>query len=171
MGIRKKILELSERTGETIVTKLQDSFGKQGHGKGKDIEQLTFESGGNVNTDINMPDHYLIVDKGVKAGRIPFGKKTGQKVSRYIQGLVDFFKKHGKSDKKALSFAIATAKVQSKTGMSTPASRRFSETGKRQQFIENTDIKKEIEATETLALDILESEANLILDEFQKIIS
>jgi len=169
MGLTKQIAQIMEATGEKVVTELKSSFKKQGHkntGKGLDsIEQVTYESQGAINTDINMADYLEIVNRGVKKSKIPFGgRKTGQVESKYIQGLVQYFFEKGYSYKKALSFAFATAKVHKKEGMSTIKSSRFSETGKRQKFIEETDIKKDIEQTEINVLNEVEREANLILD-------
>lgn len=176
MGIRKQILEIMEETAESFVKELKAGFSKQGHGKGDAIEQLTFESGGNEYSDINMPEHYEIVNKGIKASRIPFGKSTGQKRSDFIEGLIKHFRKHGVIAKELIGRAIATAKVMRGyrnkkgvfipgEGMSTLASRRFSETGKRQQFIEGTtSATKEFDRMQTKVLDAVEAEANHILD-------
>lgn len=51
--------------------------------------------------------------------------------------LKDYFLKRGLGDKEAGGAAAATIKVWMKEGMSTGASKRFSETGSRQHFIEN----------------------------------
>jgi hypothetical protein len=172
MGIRKSILEIMETTGENLVKEIQSSFQKQGHGKGDSVEQLTYESGGNVNTDINMPDYYEIVNRGVKPNKIPYGKKTGQKRSKYIEGLIKFFKSKGFDEKGAKSFAFNTAKKQKQEGLSTIASKRFSETGQRQKFLESaTDASKEFEKVDIKVLDVMENEMNLVLDELQSLIS
>lgn len=172
MGIRKRILEIMEATGENLVKETKTGFSKQGHGKGDEIEQLTFESGSDIVTHINMPAHYEIVNRGIKRNRIPFGKKTGQKTSKYINALIDFFKSKGKSEKNSKSFAFATAKKQKEEGMSTIASKRFSETGQRQKFIESTtDATKEFDKIETKVLDACEIEHHLMLYQLQKLIS
>lgn len=80
----------------------------------------------------------VIVNYGIDAGNIPYGgQTTGAKTSQYIQGLYNFFKAKGKSHKDALSFAFATAKMQKKEGMSTQASRFYSSTGERQNFLQH----------------------------------
>lgn len=83
----------------------------------------------------------VIVNAGTTPGRIPFSGTGGDGTGRsaYIQGLISFFKKRGFDEKKATSYAFATAKVQKREGMSTHASARFSETGQRQRFIQATE--------------------------------
>jgi outer membrane cobalamin receptor len=68
-----------------------------------------------------------ILDKGVAAQR------TGWKQFPF---LVDYFRKRGYADKEAKGFAAATIQKWAKEGMSTQASKRFSETGDRQGAVE-----------------------------------
>ena len=85
----------------------------------------------------NAKSYGAIVNFGVTPAKIPYGgQPTGAITSKYIQGLYNYFKSKGKSDKDALSFAFATAKVQKKQGMSTEASRLYSSTGERQNFLQ-----------------------------------
>jgi len=85
----------------------------------------------------NARSYGMIVNFGITPARIPYGgEPTGAKTSKYIQGLFNYFKSKGKSDKDALSFAFATAKVQKKQGLSTQASRLYSSTGERQNFLQ-----------------------------------
>lgn len=51
--------------------------------------------------------------------------------------LIAYFRKRGLPEKEATSAAFATIKVWMKEGMSTQASKRFSQTGSRQNFVEN----------------------------------
>lgn len=169
MGIKQKIFEIIESTGEKIASEIKDSLKKQGHsntGKGlESIEALTYSSTGEIISDINMNDYLEIVNKGVKKSKIPFGgRKTGATSSRYIQGLKEYFQTKGFSDKNALRFAFATAHKHKMEGMPTNASRRFSESGERLKFIEGaTTASKEFQNTETKVLDAVEQEANHIL--------
>lgn len=78
-----------------------------------------------------------IVNAGVTPGRIPYGgQPTGATTSKYIQGLVGYFMAKGANEKQALSYAFATAKKQKQQGMSTEASRLYSSTGERQNFLQ-----------------------------------
>lgn len=93
-----------------------------------------------------------IVDAGTTAARIPFSENSGAGTSKYIAGLMQFWKlrKPGISDKEALSLAFATAKVQKKEGMSTLGSRDYSATKQRQRFIEDA-----LDATEGKTKEIV----------------
>lgn len=77
-----------------------------------------------------------IINDGVTADRIPFYPGSGNKTSKYIQGLVNYAKlRMGASDKDAVSIAFAIAYKHKKEGMPTEASKRFSSTGKRVNFV------------------------------------
>jgi hypothetical protein len=51
--------------------------------------------------------------------------------------LIKYFQQRGLSEKEATGAAFATIKTWMKEGMSTQASKRFSKTGSRQNFVEN----------------------------------
>ena len=95
-------------------------------------------------------DYGSIVNAGVPASRIPFGKRKGganssagsAETSAYIMGLFNYWKlrKPGISDKEAMGLAFATANVQKREGMSTINSRIFSLTSKRQRFMNDLDM-------------------------------
>lgn len=80
-----------------------------------------------------------ILDAGIKPSRVPFGGGSrsggGGGTSKYIQGLVTFWKLKGLNDKQALSAAFATAKKQKLEGMPTEGSYKFSKNGSRRYFI------------------------------------
>lgn len=86
------------------------------------------------------------VDRGVTPNRIPYGSGSGGGggTSKYIQGLISYFKLRGLDEKEAKRAAFATANKHKKEGMSTDASKRFSSTGKRNHFIE--EVKDVIES-------------------------
>jgi len=56
---------------------------------------------------------------------------------KQVPFLIDYFISRGYSKAEATSFAFATVKTWMKEGMSTQASKRFSQTGARQNFIES----------------------------------
>lgn len=84
-----------------------------------------------------MHEYGFIVNDGVKAKKIPYGggESSGGK-SKYIEGLIAFFKLRGLSEDDAKKAAFATAKVQKNEGMSTIASRKYSKTKERQKFLD-----------------------------------
>lgn len=142
----------------TLNDEIKKAFQEQGHHlTGMWEESLSTTSYTTNEIEGWAKSYGAIVDSGVTAGRIPFGGGDGHiggvgiseikwsgegesfhPVSKYIQGLFNFWKlrKPGITDKEALSLAFATAKVQKKEGMSTYGSRAYSESGERQQFVE-----------------------------------
>ena len=78
-----------------------------------------------------MQDYGLFVERGVRANRIPYGRYSGRKTSKYIQGLIRFFKLKGKSEKESKRLAFMTANAHKREGMPTRASYRFSRNGRR----------------------------------------
>lgn len=91
-----------------------------------------------VKSVFSMNDYGIILDPGVKPNRIPFKRGSGAKTSKYIDGLIKYFRSKGHSEKKSKAFAFATATIQKREGMPTKASSRFSSNGKRTGFIDDT---------------------------------
>lgn len=136
-----------------INDEIKTSFAQQGHTLTGAWENSIYAEA-NGDEVVGLAKTYgLIVDYGVTADRIPYDGNGGNGgnggVSKYIQGLYNFWKlrKPGLTDKEALSLAFATAKVQKKEGMSTWASRDYSENKKRQKFIEDAIINTEEQVT------------------------
>ena len=101
--------------------------------------------------EMYMNDYYIFLEKGVKASRIPYGRKSGAKTSKYIQGLIRFFRlRVGLSDRAAKQAAFATANKHKREGMPTRASFRFSKDGTRLGFVDSTLKKFEDEIGELL---------------------
>jgi len=71
------------------------------------------------------------VNTGVAAANIPFQKGSGRKSSRYIDALIDYWRKRGLGEKESKRAAFATATKHSREGMPTRSSKRFSSTGRR----------------------------------------
>lgn len=80
------------------------------------------------------------VDRGVPAAKIPFSQPSGRGGrSKYIQALIRYAeKKMGLPEREAKSVAFAIAMKQKREGMPTRASMRFSSTGKRTGWIDET---------------------------------
>lgn len=73
-----------------------------------------------------------ILNDGVKANRIPYGGiGNGAKTSKYIQGLIRFWRLRGLGEKEAVRAAFATAKKHKREGMPTRGSYAFSSNGRR----------------------------------------
>lgn len=125
-----------KRASKLIDRELRKTLKSQGHSNTGALESSIDSRVSGTEVNGEMLDYGFIVSDGVKSSRIPFRRGSGAKTSKYIDGLVAFFKTKGLSDEEAKSAAFATANVQRKEGMSTSASARFSKTGQRQNFIE-----------------------------------
>lgn len=134
-----------------INDEIRTSFDRQGHSLTGEWEKSIYAeaSGDEV---VGLAKTYgLIVDYGTTAARIPYDGNSGNGgTSKYIQGLFNYVKlRHpGFTDKEALSVAFAIAKTQKKEGMSTFASRDYSETKQRQKFIEEAIVNTETKVTD-----------------------
>lgn len=118
--------------------------------------------------NILMNDYFNVVNTGVRANRIPYrGRGNGGK-SKYIQGLIRFWKiKKGLGEKEATRAAFALANKHKKEGMFTANSRKFAAFKRRFKFFnrttdDNKDINKVVDKLENVGTDV----ANLIIDQF-----
>lgn len=86
--------------------------------------------------ELTGSDYGVYLEFGVAANSIPFGGggSPGGK-SKYIEGLVRFFKLKGLEPREALRAAFATAHVQKREGMPTRRSFAFSANQKRTGFV------------------------------------
>lgn len=125
-----------------ITPFLQQEFAKQGHTlTGAWEDSIVAQEVDDGEVEIMAKSYGLIVDQGITPERIPYGGQgTGGNggLSEYILALQKYWKlrKPGITDKAALRLAFATAEVQKVEGMSTEASKRFSQTGERQHFMD-----------------------------------
>jgi hypothetical protein len=171
--LANKIADILRTTGDILKVDIQEELRDQGHvntGKLFNSVKASVNNGTDIELNITMNDYHTYVEHGVRANRIPFGgkRKGGKRTSRYIQGLINFFKSKGKTLKDAKAAAFATANVHKREGMPTQASRRFSNNGRRLEFInESTKASRQITTTEELILDAVEIEASGILDSFE----
>lgn len=173
--LKNRIAEILRTTGDKISIDIKDELRDQGHiNSGNLIKSVKSQvtNGTDVSLGITMLDYHQYVEHGVKASRIPFGGKSrGQKRSRYIEGLIKFFRNLGKSNKQARGAVFATAHKHKAEGMPTRASYQHAKNGRRTEFInESTKANKEFDTAEQLILDRVEIEADLILDEVEKAI-
>lgn len=141
--------------GDLIVDALIDEFVKQGHNNtGKFVDSIAYavkNLGDILSLDIYFAKYGAILDKGVKADRIPFGNTGGGGKSKYIQALSLWVRQRGfvTSQKQALSMAFAIAKKHKKEGMPTKNSYQYSLNGRRTDFFTYTieSIKSLIDET------------------------
>ena len=98
--------------------------------------------------------YFNVVNTGVKSNRIPYrGRGNGGK-SKYIQGLIRFWKiKKGLGEKEATRAAFALANKHKKEGMFTANSRKFAAFKRRFKFFnritdDNKDINKVVDKLE-----------------------
>jgi len=133
--------KLADDIGDLAMTVVANEWKAQGHNlTGSAIKQMETMVKFQINTLIIeglIPDYMAINNEGVKAERIPYYPGSGNKTSKYIDGLMRYAKQRfGKSDKESKSIAFAIASKHKKEGMPTKASAKYSSTGKRTGFIE-----------------------------------
>lgn len=118
-----------------MVKDMKQSYRDQGHfNTGAGIRSIDFRierDGTSLVGIVEFHFYMAYLNTGIPASRIPFQRGSGRKSSKYIDALVDYFRKKGLSPKDSKRAAFATATVHKKEGMPTRASRRFSKTGKR----------------------------------------
>jgi len=123
-----------------IKKRLQDELKAQGHElTGALSNSIRWEVA--VEADRTTATMYalgygIIIETGVKAGRIPYSGSRGRGgTSKYIEGLIKFFKLKGKGAREAKSAAFATARKQKREGMPTRGSYAHTRNGRRTGFV------------------------------------
>lgn len=84
---------------------------------------------------IFMENYWAYMENGVPANRIPYSRGSGAKTSKYIDGMIKYFKSKGLRLKEAKSAAFATANKHKTEGMPTANSYNFSYNNKRTGFM------------------------------------
>lgn len=137
---RREVEAVAQQMADIMKDELRKAFLAQGHNHtgsaAKSIEEVITFSRSSTAIDILMNDYATIVNTGVTANRIPYRRGSGQRSSKYIQALIQYFKVKGLGEKEARGAAFATATKHKREGMPTRASSRFSSTGKRTGFLE-----------------------------------
>lgn len=118
---------------------------------------------------VYIADYAGILNKGVKASRVPYTRGSGAGSSRYIDALIGWIRviKPGMSDVERKSFAFAIANKAKKEGHPTRGSYAFSQNGRRTGWAkaaiqDNSDSIKQL-------LDLSEPVAALIRDMVNRI--
>lgn len=141
------LLLIAEKIGKALVDEVRNQILLQGHNLtgalSKSVEFKTELVPDGIIIRFLLNNYGLPVNNGVIPSRIPYGKKTGAKVSKYIQGLIRFAKiRFRVTEKQAKGIAFAIARKHIKEGMPTQSSYKYSRTGKRTDFIEEAIIKE-----------------------------
>lgn len=132
---------IAQKAASLVIDEIRDQIRLQGHNLtgslSKSVEAKQVITSDGVLLQFLMNEYGVPLNQGVKASRIPYGKYTGAKVSKYIQGLKNFAKLRFRvGEKQALGIAFAIANKQIKEGMPTRGSYAFTKTGMRTMFIE-----------------------------------
>lgn len=132
-----------------LAMEIKDELVQQGHyntgALHKSIEYFVRTVAGATIGQIFMNDYWRPLETGVPASRVPYSKGSGAKSSKYIDGLIAYFKSKGLDVKEAKSAAFATANKHKQEGMPTANSYTFSKNSRRTDFLsqvaaENMDL-------------------------------
>ena len=147
MDGKNEELKLLKVVGVKLTSKLRREFADQGHHLTGSLEQSihgeAFFEGDASTLRGTMLYFGAILNFGVTAARIPFNPGSGYKTSKYITGLINYWKLRGITDEKeAKSAAFATAAKQKGLhgkqgeGMPTSGSYSYSKNGRRKEWID-----------------------------------
>lgn len=129
--------------GEAYVTEARRQLEVQGHnatGALKRSFRVEPQQRGELRVEVTMLGYGDRVNDGTPAAVVRTWMRGASSRSRYIGGLVKWAAvvRPGITQRQALSFAYAIAGVAVKTGHPTPGSRKFSSTGQRTDFLDDT---------------------------------
>ncbi len=140
MNERSKEVRLLQKASDAINKNLAAELVAQGHSLTGSLERSihgnVIQAGNGVAILGTMNSYGKYVETGVGKDKIPYGGHSASGgTSKYIQGLITFWKLKGLGEKEAIRAAFATAKKHKKEGMPTKGSQAFSKTGERTKFI------------------------------------
>lgn len=127
-----------------VIAELRKTLIVQGHNLtgnlASSIEAYTLDTLSGYFIRFYWEDYGVPLDTGVPAEKIPFSPGSGKRSSKYIDGLIKYVQQRMNitGDKEAKSVAFAIAYKQKQEGMSTDGSKRFSSSGKRNNWVNNT---------------------------------
>jgi len=133
-----------ELVSNFVIAELRKTLIVQGHNLtgnlASSIEAYTLDTLNGYFIRFYWEDYGLPLDTGVPAEKIPFSPGSGKRSSKYIDGLIKYVQQRMNitGDKEAKSVAFAIAYKQKQEGMSTDGSKRFSSSGKRNNWVNNT---------------------------------
>jgi len=127
-----------------VINELRKTIVDQGHNLtgqlAASIEAKTVVTINSYFIDFYYEKYGQAVDTGVSAEKIPYNPGSGAKTSKYIDALIKYVKlrMNVSGDKEAKGIAFAIARKHKNEGMSTAVSSRFSKTGERNKWVDNT---------------------------------
>lgn len=133
-----------EMVSNFVIAELRKTLQVQGHNLtgnlASSIEAYTLDTLNGYFIRFYWEDYGVPLDTGVPAEKIPFSPGSGKRSSKYIDGLIKYVQQRMNitGDKEAKSVAFAIAYKQKQEGMSTDGSKRFSSSGKRNNWVNNT---------------------------------
>ena len=155
----------AKAVGTYIGQALRTELEQQGHvATGRLLDSveavpLIFNDGFRI--DVYYEDYGNPVDTGVSAGNIPFSPGSGARQSRYITGLIEWVGVKGLAaagSREAKSIAFAIAHTHKKEGMPSRGSYKFSNNGRRTNWV-----KYVIDNAEGPIVQILEQQVGAVI--------
>lgn len=130
---------LFEAIAEEVNQKLIDYWEMQGHlmTDSRFVRELEYQLKDKGIEGFSV-GYARYVNRGTPAEKVPYQRGSGAGKSKYIQGLIRYVENRmGLQDKEAVSVAFAIANKHKKEGMPTDASRQYSQTGQRTNFLDS----------------------------------
>jgi len=150
--IQEILLSQIGKATELFREKLREELKAQGHSNtGKLEKSIAYDielKAEKIIVSLFMNTYGIFVDTGVKSSRIPYSGRTGLGGrSKYIDGLISYFRTKGLNERDAKGAAFATANKHKQEGMPTRNSYRYSSNGRRTGFVNEawTSIQSEFE--------------------------
>lgn len=167
MDLVQSINEALKEASELLRNEFKSELKKQGHvNTGKLLNSIDFKIQKLLDNTVStffFEEYGFIIDNGVTADRIPYSGRTGLGGrSKYIEGLMKYFRSKGFNNKRATSLAFATATVQKREGMPTRGSYKFSSTGKRTGFVQIAFDNVEVQINDTIIRSLENKIQNIV---------
>lgn len=149
--------QIIENLLEDIRGDLRKEYEQQGHKlSGRLIRELRIEVTNSVSGTVGRiyaVPYARYLETGVAPSKIPFSPGSGKRTSKYIEALIDYWKKRGRTPADAKRAAFATANKHKREGMPTRSSFKFSRNGRRTGAIR--EVRK---ANEQRVISIIQEE-------------
>lgn len=150
--IQEILLNQIEKAAQLFREQLREELKNQGHSNtGKLEKSIAYDielKAEKIVISMFMNTYGVFMDTGVKASRIPYSGRTGLGGrSKYIEGLISYFRSKGLNERSAKGAAFATATIQKREGMPTRNSYTYSSNGRRTGFVNEawSEIQAEFE--------------------------
>lgn len=160
MNIRDQLNSAIYESVNNVMRMLKVAFKKeleaQGHvNTGKLLNSIEFEINLTATAVVGIMYHEEYgqqIETGVPAQNIKYSPGSGAASSKYITGLIKYFRSKGLSFKAAKRASFATANKHKQEGMPTRKSFRFSSNGRRTGYITHT-VNDRMETIEKIMQD------------------